>query len=807
MDFDSGLERALDGESVLFLGAGYSLEATNSRGETFESGPLFATRLASAVHFPVPADIQDAAEAFLHSRGPTALANEVLWSFRATSVTKHHTTIAGVPWRRVYTTNYDNVFELASATSGHPFRPVTLSEKPGDFSQTEALCIHFNGYVERLTSSLGDELKLTDTSYITSSVETSSWSSTFRLDLSMAKSVFFVGYSLADLDISRLLASTDSLLEKTFFIVGPNPTSRTENRAIRYGTPVRFDSAWFGKQIEKKRSRYTPPEHTDPIWYCVKPYTSRLGDTTAVSDKAIFDLFLRGLLDEQLAWNSLHGSVQPYLVQRAGIDRIMRILDNPSNIVIVHSNLGNGKTMLAEAISGLAFAAGRPVYSLSRRSPSLHAELSWLGSIDKPFVLVVDSYPNWMDVLEFVGTHRNENMALFLTARTGPNDVLVDRVEDLFKNRLIHEINLDKIDDQDLYTINEMLEVYGLWGTKAALSREQRVQHLRSRCRAEWQSILVDLFQAPQIQTRFNDVLNTLDQKGGYYDVLLGILALTVLGQRVTIDMLVDIFGNRVLDVAFQRNERIVEFVDFRRGEVLNRSSVAAQFILGRIADPNVTVDVLVTMARSLDRYGVSYRIYNETIRSLVQFSQLESILPSRTMIEKRDATFRYYERVKNLAYCQTNPQFWLQYAIAALVFEDFERAERYFDSAYSFAKRRGSYNTHKIDNHYARLLLEKACRSDSRDVALKLFRSARKIIFEQIQTERLYYPYRVASRIGEFYDTFAGALARNELEEILNAARYIERRIGGLPPELQRQRYVVECLVTMKRICTLAGC
>jgi hypothetical protein len=483
----------------------------------------------------------------------------------------------------------------------------------------------------------------------------------------------------------------------------------------------------------------------------------------------------------------------------------MSVLEDPSNLVIVSSNLGNGKSIVAEMVAGLATAAGRPAYSLSRRSPSMLAELLHLCSTDKPYLLIIDMYPAWMDALEMLGKHRTENMSLLLTARTGPNDVLVDRVEEIFVKRQIHEIDIEGMDHRELGAVNDLFEQYGLWGERSAQSRRTRLGHLQSRCRGEWQSILVDLFQAPQIEARLDEVLRTLDSKGGFYDILLGILALTVLGQRVTIDMLADLFGNRVLDTAFQRNERVAEFVDFRRGYVSNRSSVAAQFVLSRVANPNSTVDVLATMARSLDRLGVSYRLYNETLRSLLQFSQIETILPNRNIGERRDAAFRYYERVKNLRYCKTNPQFWLQYGIAALVFADFERSEKYFQSAYSFAERNHSYDTHKIDNHYARLLLEKASRGGSKDDGMKLFRRARKIIFEQIQTERLHYPYRVATLIGEFYDSFAGILAAPEKEEIVNAARYIEKRILGLPSALQHQRYVVECLTAMKRVRALS--
>jgi hypothetical protein len=516
MDFSSALERALDGESVLFLGAGFSLGATNSRAEPFESGSQFAARLAGLMKLPAKFELPDAADAFLDSRGTAALAKEVLQSFRATNVAKHHISIASVPWRWVYTTNYDNVFEFASGRSAKPFRPVTLSEQPGDFEQHESICVHFNGYVERVNSALGDELRLTDASYVTASVEASPWASVFRLDLARARSVFFVGYSLSDLDIARLLASTEALQEKTFFIVGPNPVARTESRAVRYGTVQRFDSAWFGKQIETKRDRYTPPEDVRPAWFAVEPYTSKLGDTTMVSDRSIFDLLWRGFVDRQLGWNSFHGSAQPYFVRRTCLNKIMSVLDDPSNIVIVSSNLGSGKSIVAEMAAGLATAAGRAAYLLSKRSPSMLDELSYLGQSAKPYLLVIDAYPAWMDALELLGRHRNANMSLLLTARTGPNDVLVDRVEDIFPKHKVLEINIERMDETELGEVNELFEHNGLWAERAGQSRRTRIAHLRSRCRGEWQSILVDLFQAPQMQTRFDEVLKTLDSKGDF---------------------------------------------------------------------------------------------------------------------------------------------------------------------------------------------------------------------------------------------------------------------------------------------------
>src|SRR5947209_5326296 len=110
MTFDRALEHSLDGDAVLFLAAGFSLGAKSARGG-FKSGSQFAAHLGGKVSMPESTELQDAAEAFLERFGEGELNRELLLAFRATEVTPHHLSVAKVPWRRVYTTNYDSVFE------------------------------------------------------------------------------------------------------------------------------------------------------------------------------------------------------------------------------------------------------------------------------------------------------------------------------------------------------------------------------------------------------------------------------------------------------------------------------------------------------------------------------------------------------------------------------------------------------------------------------------------------------------------------------------------------------------------------
>jgi hypothetical protein len=135
------------------------------------------------------------------------------------------------------------------------------------------------------------------------------------------------------------------------------------------------------------------------------------------------------------------------------------------------------------------------------------------------------------------------------------------------------------------------------------------------------------------------------------------------------------------------------------------------------------------------------------------------------------------------------------------LVFEDFERAGKYFATAYSFAEAKDVYDSYQIDNHYARFLLMRAMRSGDVGGCMAAFRDARKLLSEEIQNERLHYPFRVAKLIGEFYDTFASALPPADKGEIGRAAKFISERIGKLPLERQRHRSVTECADAMEHV------
>ena len=205
MDIGEAILHALRGNSVLFVGAGFTFGARNSLPPPDNYVPNaseFSRHLASSLGISKDYDLPIISQYYISQKGEHGLITELINSFSITSVVDHHLEVAKVPWRRVYTTNYDNCFEFSALRAGSEWTALTLDVVPTAASKR---CIHINGHISNLTiDSLETQIRLTHSSYSVDTFASSFWSRQFRQDLNQAKSVFFVGYSLADIDIARI---------------------------------------------------------------------------------------------------------------------------------------------------------------------------------------------------------------------------------------------------------------------------------------------------------------------------------------------------------------------------------------------------------------------------------------------------------------------------------------------------------------------------------------------------------------------------------------------------------------------------
>ncbi len=163
-----------------------------------------------------------------------------------------------LPWRRIYTTNYDNAIENArkSTRGAHSYTLDTQARTVPD-----GAVVHLNGFIESVTpQSIGAGLRLTDLSYATSSFEKNrEWSQFFRNDLRVSRAILFVGYSLADLDIARILIAESALKEKTAFFVAPDSDEVEVASLEPYGTVHLGGIDELFQRVDEGRKAYEKP--------------------------------------------------------------------------------------------------------------------------------------------------------------------------------------------------------------------------------------------------------------------------------------------------------------------------------------------------------------------------------------------------------------------------------------------------------------------------------------------------------------------------------------------------------------------
>lgn len=529
LTFDDALQFVLAGRAVLFTGAGFSRGATNLRNAEFKTGRGFAGHLAGLVGLPAETSLEDAAEWFQRKEGKKRLIEELQQEFTAKEVTDHQLEVLKQPWKRIYSTNYDNVAEMAAAKASKRLTPATISDLIYSLPKSGTLCVHLNGYIDRIKTELSDaQIKLTDTSYLTQIVTESQWAATLRQDFDAARAVIFVGYSMADIDIRRLLYDRPELKEKSFFIVGAGIDELSKEKMSRFGTVLEIGLEGIVDAFARASASYSADTGLGPLNYCIRPFEPPASAVATFEDRYIFDLLLRGDVHLEYVWQSLHGHLV-YFIDSEAAAAALNSFESGHRAVAIHSGLGNGKTAALEVLKVKAFDIGYDVYSVVGNAETLFEELQAVFKSPRKTLLIVEHYEDWFDAIDFIGKHAPGNVMLAFTSRTSVHDLMVNRLASRLKPGTLLELSVDLLGKRELEGIANLFDRYGLWGDLAAKSLRHKVDHLAKACESQWHAILIDRFNAPQIRTRFAPIIETLAKQKRYYEVVIATLVLNVL--------------------------------------------------------------------------------------------------------------------------------------------------------------------------------------------------------------------------------------------------------------------------------------
>lgn len=463
-----------------------------------------------------------------------------------------------------------------------------------------------------------------------------------------------------------------------------------------------------------------------------------------------------------------------YIFERSVFKTAKEVIGLKSNIV-VHADLGNGKTLFADVLCCMFSYSGYRCYFLKDDFYENYSEIDYILSNDSKALIIIENYHKKMDLLRHIKLQRRKEHVLLLTARTSAFEASQESL--YFGLKLIDatntlELDLNKLTNKDLTEISKILDKYGLWGIQAGKSAMEKNRYLTKSCESELHAILLGILKSQHIQDKFQDLFSALNNNK-YAKVAITCFVLSMINvSRPQIDMIVELANSDVLYSAnFRTNNEVKQLFNISQGTLSTKSSILAEYALTHYNDTAFLLKSLIEIAIKSHSLGRTNRFYREIYVELVRLANIERMVPEKG---RRDALIYFYEGLNREAIENNNPLFWLQYAMARLTYpdqENLQKSEFYLQTALSLAKKKSGFSTNDIETQYSRCLLLKSIHILTNVIiAFDAFQDAHSILLKVTSSDLW---KREASRPARIYEQF---YVRYKSELTIYQKKYIKR-------------------------------
>lgn len=789
MELQEAIEHALRGNAILFVGSGFSLGAKKPDGSYIKNVPELISQLCQAVYGENQnVSLPDVASDYCNEFGEQKTLSYIKQEFTVSDTTDAQKGICALNWRRIYTTNYDNVVEQSCLASGIEIRSVSPTDSR--LRQNGKICVHFNGFVN--TANPGGflkQLRFSGESYVAHSMVQDEWFIQFREDVKLAKSVFFIGFSMSlnDIEISQLLFENSETKGKCFFIIKENPSSRERIKLKRFGQIEPIGTNKFWEEVKRIQEVFSNLDNTYAIGWALKPFELP-PQNAIINGNDVEDLLLKSLIKKDKI------TAPSYIVQRSEEPSIVNDILQGADVVILVSDIADGKSVLAHRIMARLIQEGIPVFSLYTLNELLPKELDIIASKGHHAVVYIDNFIDYYDELSGLIKTKSDNITFLLTARRLPFDFFRHRINNDFGKLNLITKNCSQLDDESLIQISRLLDSIAGWGDKQGYLLGQKVGFLAGRnCHSKMSAILLALYENPEIGKKILAPYRTLANNKDLQKLILSIFSLTMIGARTNqiSDIIYGVFGCQLLSYA---PEDIRYYIDPSSAELVGSCNSIASFIL-RNEHPKVIVDVLCSLVRYLNN-STKYKKIHE---SLMTFGKIQNIFSEQNRFT---ALSDYYSQIQIVH--SDNPLFWLQFAICKNAQKEFGAAKQYFDAAYSLANKTAGFNTFQLDNAYASFLLDRGC-TLSADEAINDFFKAHENVEKELRNndeQYKHYPYRTAKRYLKFYQKHFKHLIPEHQNRFKSCCTMVLSRIDLIPENVVNSNQdMKDCRQNLRKI------
>jgi len=773
MDINESIRCAIDGDAILFIGAGLSFLAHRLNGEAVpDASSLIDILLEQAEGTGSKHSLDRVAGSVLRARGVDFVDSVLKSNFTVSSVDPILKNLYSLPWKRIYTTNYDNAVEVARSGV---IRPISVTVDEPQSKAVRGSIIHLNGFISRIApANLDRGLLLTDSSYASSRLVETEWVSFLQNDIRTSRTIIFAGYSLYDLDIERALLADDSLLRKAFFFISPTADAIERSTITRYGNIVEGGINKLDEIIKTNAAEYKPPSFiasfTNLRELCLIDQNSR-NDTAAqiLTEQLVF-----GRIPEQeVLSGDLAFEKQPFLVLREQDKMAQQALRQGTwRDMLFVGELASGKSASTLNFAAFLRSEGYRIY-YAHKGTSLAADLHRLAEADDKVAVVFDGYSDFRTEISDFASRRKPSHRIILTESLALHELIGSFIEKTQHLGPVREIVLDRIAPSDVAAFENLTNFGGFWSERAGASISQRQSFISDKLEGSLYRLLIEIIKSEKVQKQIRDLLRPLSYDERASKVFCAALIINSLGFKFDLAEWQYLFDRQLVRRLLNAYaDQVRHFIYSGSGEIYVRNGVLSSHVLHAFMDDSLVRECLTDLYERAHRSSNSGGMWRDLQIELTKFGSIESMFSGET---KAANIFKYYDSIRPFGNTANNPDYWLQLGIAATVLEDLPRGRLCFDNAYAREKAKRNPNLVRIDNYFSRFQMRQAIAEEDPNAAFVEFIKANERLEKQIFLNiNRHYPFKTGRQFADIAARHFDKWDQSQQRRFLEATRKI---------------------------------
>jgi hypothetical protein len=189
----------------------------------------------------------------------------------------------------------------------------------------------------------------------------------------------------------------------------PNPAEDEAFSLGRFGTVEAIGTTAAGQRLQQISATHITAER-ETVFRAFRHREIRAVPAGNIRDRDVFNLYAIGKLDTDLLPASFSAAQSDYYIPRVEIEEALNHVRNRSRVVVLHSYLGNGKTLLTKGIAYRAYQENFKVFEFDRDLQTLSRECELIRRSSMKTLIIIEEYQRHYDLIEKLLLGVNSNL-------------------------------------------------------------------------------------------------------------------------------------------------------------------------------------------------------------------------------------------------------------------------------------------------------------------------------------------------------------------------------------------------------------